>query len=139
LSYSVQNQNLQGVLPISLVNAYQGQVFAGWLKPIDSAAFEFIQEVLSVDQFLKNLKPDELQFFCGNGSLQNKTLIEESSLGYKVLMDSEWITAQGVCRLLQDILSNEKFRLASEKDYLSLQANYMRPSQAEIKLAVANP
>lgn len=111
----------EGAAVVAMVNAYQGQVFFGWTAPDGS----WHEDALSVRTWLER-HGHELRsgtLFCGSGvKLYGH---EVTALG-AVLSELDHITAEGIVRAIKG---------SDARPYAELSANYLRPSQAEVKLA----
>lgn len=108
---------------VALVEAYQGQVFAGWR---DAKGDAWQEDAVTVADWLARARPEEGCLFCGSGARKGWT--ELSSLPGAKLSPVEHVTAQGIARLLAS-------STGGPVSYQNLTANYLRPSQAEAKLS----
>lgn len=114
---------------VAMANAYQGQVFAGW-QGLDG---NWNEDVLPAAEWCSRFaKPMTLRNeirFCGNGSTVYRAAIEEAmrsiSPNYKIIDQTSYVAPSGVLRAISE---------ASVISYAELQANYVRLSEAEIKL-----
>lgn len=117
--------SLDGV--VAMANAYQGQVFVGWQNSLG----EWREDVLSAkDWCLLHGKNLQTLKFCGNGATVYRAAIEEamqspSGASFQIHEQPAFVTTEGISRVLSGI---------APVSYQTLQANYMRPSQAEITL-----
>lgn len=150
---ALTRSNIQSLFEntVALANAYQGQVFVGWNDGRASSA-QFKEDVMSArDWCLSHLKNKaqtrEKVSFCGNGSRvywsQIVTAAQELGLDaanqIELASDIQYISADGILRTVDKKLKATAMDAALVR-YSELSANYMRPSQAEIKLeaSVAN-
>lgn len=112
---------------VALVNAYQGQVFAGWTMPNG----EWREDVLSAADWRKlhfeevrNNAQGRTIRFCGTGAKLYWAAVEEGE-GTE-LTSVAYLNADGIARACVD---------QPAVSYAKLIANYLRSSQAEFKLA----
>ena len=108
---------------VAMANAYQGQVFVGWDQR---------EEVMSAEEWCRSQVPSRdskrIISFCGNGAKTFWSQIKECRSGHLIeWAGPEFITPQGIALAVVE----EKRQLT----YIQLQANYLRPSQAEMKLS----
>jgi tRNA threonylcarbamoyladenosine biosynthesis protein TsaB len=132
LALSAENES------IAMANAYQGQVFVGWSK--DGLWSEDAMEASTwcrqqFDQ--SSVKKDSAGGvgalrFCGTGAKVYWSQIQ-SVLPNAVLDAALYATPKGIAAAAVEVLKT-KGKEAAFAPYAQLSANYLRPSQAEIKL-----
>ena len=121
---------------VAMTNAYQGQVFAGWFD----ASGQWKEDALGAAQWLvehgKARAAGGLSF-CGTGAALYWPALsaEASRLGLaadalKLIDGVQHVSPEGLGRLVALELKRNPGAL---RPYAQLQANYLRPSQAEIK------
>ncbi|MBI2604581.1 MAG: tRNA (adenosine(37)-N6)-threonylcarbamoyltransferase complex dimerization subunit type 1 TsaB [Deltaproteobacteria bacterium] len=122
----------------ALVNAYQGLVFTGAIEAPFKGAAEWREQAIAAADFSRarfsaNGAPREATL-CGSGAHLYWSKIEEIARETGVrasLSDVQWATPEGVARAVAEELGRGKPAL---KRYSEITANYLRASQAEIKL-----
>ncbi|MBI3543573.1 MAG: tRNA (adenosine(37)-N6)-threonylcarbamoyltransferase complex dimerization subunit type 1 TsaB [Deltaproteobacteria bacterium] len=108
---------------VAIVNAYQGQVFAGWTDE----AGTWREDALTADAWAgEHGRSVSERRFCGNGAKPFWKAFE--GLPGARLTDLVHVTPDGIARAVKD---------GKRLTYRELSANYLRPSQAEAKLASA--
>lgn len=110
---------------VAMANAYQGQVFIGWLDQNKT----WIEDVMSADVWCQQYglqNTSEIRF-CGNGAVVYRAAIEAALAGrsFEISESTLYCSSIGVSRAILGV---------APISYAQLHANYMRPSQAEIKL-----
>ena len=110
---------------VSVVNAYQGQVFVGWW-----AGGTWHEDAMTAHtwcaQHGEALAKIGGLTFCGTGAELYRAEFE--ALPRAEFSSSAYVTALGMQRALKDVTAVH---------YSKLVANYLRPSQAEVKLGVS--
>lgn len=119
LAYSTSNELGNTV---SVVNAYQGQMFFGWGN-WNEGFFSLSEWNEKYGLNADNVKKDQKWVFCGTGA---QAAIEAFSLVNYVKSDVIQISAAGICKAV--------YAGSYRTNYRNLKANYMRPSQAEVNL-----
>jgi len=108
---------------VAIVNAYQAQVFAGWT---DEAGV-WREAALTADAWAgEHAGSAAGRRFCGNGAKLYWKAFE--TLAEARLTDVVHVSPEGVARAVEE---------GKQLSYRELSANYLRPSQAEAKLASA--
>lgn len=115
--------NLGGL--VAMANAYQGQVFVGWLNQNQT----WFEDVMSAEEWCQKhgLHIASNLRFCGNGAVAYRSSIESVLAGRSIEFTESTLysSAPGVARAIVGV---------TPVSYAQLQAHYMRRSQAEIKL-----
>jgi tRNA threonylcarbamoyl adenosine modification protein YeaZ len=122
---------------LSILNAYQGLVFAGYF--IDKV---FIEEALSFEEAIKKYKKQNLNHTSevikvtgGAVKLYLKDF-EEKNLDFKLEYDNlEFIEPFGILKAIEFEINQNGENAFKETD--AIYAKYLRPSQAEINLEKA--
>ncbi len=118
---------------VVLPNAYQGLIFAGY----ENNENEWIEEAITIKHLFDRIESLQLKrsfIFTGSGVVTFESEILELNTHYKydIQFGREMnINQNGICRLLCQGLSKGN---SSFLDIHEIKANYIRPSQAEIKL-----
>jgi tRNA A37 threonylcarbamoyladenosine modification protein TsaB len=134
------DEDLKGV--VAMVDAYQKQVFAGWRSP---SAAAFVEEAVAASAWcaahLAELVAEGPVRFCGTGAAvyyDKEILPAAAKLGISTarlsrLTEVLHVSPSGIARAIGKELATRGVEGAL-LPYARLRANYMRPSQAEIKL-----
>lgn len=129
---------------VVFVNAYQGQVFVGW-RDAASYACGWRETAMSVTAwcaaYLGGAKAAGPLMICGSGVRLFRQEIEKCGMGTScsgVTLNSDLvsISPEGLGRLVHEKIVKQGFSTAALR-YPRIQANYLRPSQAELKLESA--
>lgn len=111
---------------VAMINAYQGQVFVGWN---DAGSGAWREDAMPAAAWCdKHASGSGQLVVCGNGAKLFWPEIEKK-LGERARLVAEVLYPEA-----KGILSAALENTNAATDYARLSANYMRPSQAEIKL-----
>ena len=132
LYYSHADENLESTIQIAAPNAYQGLIFAGYFLQK-----KWIEEAILPEDLLMKLKkeyPKPEQYSCfGNGFTTHKSRINDliKKLNIEVSAENkDYINEIGILKAIQLELLKPNFL----KEINEVDANYLRASQAELKL-----
>jgi len=115
---------------VAMANAYQGQVFAGWTG---SASGQWQEDALTASDWCQRFGGGRRNLaFCGSGARVYWAKIA-AVLENPRLLDAIHVNPEGIFRAVREKLSHRNGSPFVRYD--RLQANYMRPSAAEIKFA----
>ncbi|MEW6057158.1 MAG: tRNA (adenosine(37)-N6)-threonylcarbamoyltransferase complex dimerization subunit type 1 TsaB [Bdellovibrionota bacterium] len=132
---------------VAMANAYQKQVFIGWEG--QGVASSWTESVVEPAAWMRQhfsktetLHQNNLMVFCGTGAgvyraqleLEYEQLKQTRAMPPIEIEDSTlYCTGEGLRLVVNETVRSGGLE-KSTKDYFNLHANYMRPSQAEIKL-----
>lgn len=110
---------------MAMVNAYQGQVFVGWSDPLG----HWREEAFIPEKWCEQWLVASSVAICGSGvKVYAEALLRTGNGLVRLHPEVAYATPAGI---MAAVLENQKNALR----YDALAANYLRPSQAEIKLS----
>jgi tRNA threonylcarbamoyladenosine biosynthesis protein TsaB len=116
---------------VAMANAYQAQVFVGWNES-GSWREDAMPPSVWCSSHGKTANLSESLVFCGNGAAVYWNEIEKTMGAAKRIDEPQFATPVGVARAVIEAVALSPDRRVQ---YSGLHANYLRPSQAEMKLA----